>query len=386
MPSIACNDNVGIDEQLATARVTIDLKALATNWKTLSAHAPRAKTGAAVKADAYGLGLEPVVSSLANAGCSIFFAAIPNEGVRCRRVAPDAEIFVFAGLTGENASIYLENGLTPVLNCMSDIKIWAELAKNTGPRHQCAIHIDTGMNRLGLTLEEAREFTITTDWRSSVNPVLIMSHLACADDPDHPMTEIQKVQFDAALKLFPGIRASLANSAGILLGRGLDYDVTRPGIALYGGEAISGRIGPMKNVITLEGRILQIRNAMKGQTVGYGATATLERDRVLAIVGCGYGDGVLRAASGSGVPMRERTPSTKGYIAGREISCVGRISMDLTTFDVTDVPPEDLENSQWVQFIGPKVGLDEFARSAGTIGYEVLTGLSHRAARNYQRL
>lgn len=372
------------DERLATARVTIDLGALASNWRALSAITPDADTGAAIKADAYGLGLEPIVKTLAQAGCTIFFTANAEEGIRCRRVAPDCEIFVLAGLTETNAPFYREASLTPVLHCLNDIEIWSGWAQKTGLRRPCAIHVDTGMNRLGLRTEEAKAFAQDEERKFSVTPVLIMSHLACADDPKHPMTKRQQADFDEIRDLFAGVRASLANSAGVLQDRGLGYDVTRPGIALYGGQAIQGRIEPMQNVVTLEGRILQVRTAKKGETVGYGATATLERDSVLAIAGLGYGDGVFRAASGSGVPMRALSPGAKVFLAGHDAPIVGRISMDLTAFDVTDIPQAKLESTEWIEFFGPNIALDDFARSAGTIGYEVLTGLSRRAARFYR--
>ena len=374
----------GVDERLATAKVTIDLDALAANWQMLSRLDPRTETGAAVKANGYGVGLEPVTKTLSDAGCHIFFAANASEGIACRRAAPEAEIFVLAGLSEQNAPVYREADLTPVLHSVHDIEIWAGWANRTGLRRPCAIHVDTGMNRLGLTVEEAIAFAEDKKRKFSITPVLIMSHLACADDPDHPMTIVQKTRFEEVLARFPGIRGSLANSAAILQEKGLGYDVTRPGIALYGGEAIRDRTNPMRPVATLEGRILQLRKARKGETVGYGATAALERDSVLAIAGLGYGDGVCRSASGSGVPLRKILPGAKGFVAGREAAMIGRISMDLTAFDVTDVPKAELEKAQWVEFFGQNIPLDDFARAAGTIGYEALTGLSRRAAWFYR--
>jgi len=370
-----------MDERLATARLTIDLGPLVRNWKRLAGFAPGAAVGAAVKADGYGLGLAQVTTALSNAGCVHFFTANAGEAVELRRNAPDAEIFVLGGLTQRNAPFYREANLTPVLNCTDDIAVWAEHCRATGLRRPCALHVDTGMNRLGLSMEEAIGFAGDEKRRHSISPSLVMSHLACADRPKAQMNALQKALFDQVRENFPGIRASLANSAAILSDPGFAYDIVRPGIALYGGEAVEDTVGPMENVAALEARILQIRVAKKGETVGYGASVTLERKTRIAICGIGYGDGLMRAASGSGVPLRRLLPGAQGHVAGRDVPVLGRISMDLTAFDVTDVQEAELAKCEWIELFGDNIALDDFARAAGTIGYEVLTAMGQRAAR-----
>jgi alanine racemase len=372
-----------IDERLATGRLTIDLDAIAANWRRLSALAPSAATGGAVKAEAYGLGLDQVAGALYRAGCRQFFAAAPAEAIRLRAtIDRDAEIFVLAGLTIDAAPFYQEAALTPVLNTRGEAEIWAQWCRRSGMRAPCALHVDTGINRLGMDMAEAEAFAEENARDHMVTLSLVMSHLACADDAPHPLNGEQLQRFQAVSARFPGVRRSLANSAGVFLGPAFHFDVTRPGYALYGGEAAPG--ARMEPVVTLEGRILQLRHAAKGETVGYGATQRLDRDSLIATAGIGYGDGVLRGASGSGVAMRQLEPGACGFVAGHRVPVIGRISMDLTTFDVTDVPAADIEKSPWIEVIGANCSIDEFARAAGTIGYEVLTRLGARLARYYR--
>ena len=379
-----------VDERLATGRVTIDLAAVRTNWRDMAARAPGAVTGAAVKADAYGLGIQAVTGALASEGCRHFFAATPDEGVRAREVAGDSEIFVLGGLTEDNAPFYREAALTPVLNDPGDAALWAEWCRRSGMRRPAALHVDTGMNRLGMTMAEARTFAERNAASHDVILVLVMSHLACGDDSSHPKNAEQRSAFGEIAGLFDGTRASLANSAGVFLGPDYHFDVTRPGIALYGGEAGAPGDNPMRPAVTFEGRILQLRHAKKGETVGYGASTTLTRDSAIAVAGVGYGDGVLRSASGSGVPMRQLCPGAAGWLAGTNghgwpVPILGRISMDLTAFDVTDVPEEARRAAQWIEIFGSNRPLDAFARAAGTIGYEGLTAMEHRVCVRYSR-
>lgn len=371
------------DERLATGRLTIDLAALRQNWHDLARRSPGAATGASVKAQAYGLGMDAVARTLHEEGCRHFFAGTPAEGLSLRGAAGEAEIFVLCGLTMDAAPFYREAELTPVLNSRHEAEIWSQWCRRSGMRRPCAVHVDTGMNRLGMEMAQAVEFADANARDHLVTVVLVMSHLACADDRDHPKNREQLEAFKAVAARFPETRCSLANSAGVLLGRDYHFDITRPGIALYGGEAGAPGDNPMAPVVTLEGRILQVRAAKAAETVGYGATQALKRDSTIAIAGIGYGDGVLRAASGSGVPMRELRPGASGWLGGHAVPVVGRVSMDLTAFDVTDIPRAVLEQAEWVEFFGRHRPLDEFARAAGTIGYEVLTGLGHRVARRY---
>ncbi|GIL03040.1 MAG: alanine racemase, biosynthetic [Alphaproteobacteria bacterium] len=367
----------------AATRLTVDLDALVGNWRTLQAFAPAAETAAMVKADAYGLGADRVVPALARAGCRTFFAAFPDEALAVREAAPGARVFVLAGLFEETAMGFIEHRLVPVLNRREDLAVWRRTAARSGRRLACALHFDTGMNRLGLAVDEAGDIAAAIAAEPGLEPALVMSHLACADEPGHRLNAAQKARFDAVRARFPGVAASLANSAAILTDPGFAYDLTRPGIALYGGEAVNRSAGPMMPVATFEARILQLRRARKGETVGYGATTTLARDSVLAIAGVGYADGYLRAASGAGVPQRQLGAGASGAIAGRPVPVVGRISMDATAFDVTDLPDRVLASAAWIELIGETIGLDDFARAAGTIGYEVLTRIGPRAERRY---
>ena len=371
-----------VDERLVTGRLTIDLQVLVRNWKWLAAKAPNSAMGVSLKADGYGLGSPQIGKALALAGCRHFFTANPLEGTELRRVTDDAEIFILSGLTEKNAAHYNEASLTPVLNSLDDIEVWANWSRKSGQRQPCALHIDTGMNRLGLTPEEALQFLGNEEIRHSVTENLIISHLACADEADHSKNAEQLEVFDEVAAQFEGSRKSLANSAGIILGEEYQYDICRAGIAVYGGE-FSNMAGPLEPVAKLEGRILQIRNSNPGETVGYGGTHTLQKDTRIAIAGLGYGDGIHRAVSGSGVAMRQLTGGAKGWIGGYEVPVVGRVSMDLTAFDVSHIPESILNENSWIEFFGENAPLADFAKAAGTIDYEVLTSMGSRVHRVY---
>ncbi len=372
-----------VEEALAGGRLTIDLAALQANWRAMREASGDAATAAVVKSDGYGLGIEPVARALQAAGCGTFFVALPDEGRRVREAIGEAEIFVLAGLTGDNARAYRHAGLAPVLNSSNDVAVWARLAREAETPLPCALHIDTGMNRLGLTPAEADDLAADAAALAALAPTLVMSHLACADEPDHPLNGEQLARFKAAARQFPGVRRSLANSAGVFLGADFHFDLTRPGIALYGGECVVGMPAHTQPVATLEGRILQVREAKRAESVGYGATHVLDRDSRIAVVGVGYGDGYPRAASGSGVPMSTAGSGAVGAIGGHRAPVLGRVSMDLTAFDVTDVPEPVLEKAEWVELIGRTIPVDEAARAAGTIGYELLTHLGRRYVRHY---
>jgi alanine racemase len=375
--------STGADPRLAGARLTIDLDALVANWRDLSARSRPAKCAAVVKADAYGLGVEHVVPVLTKAGCETFFVALPEEGVAVRRIAPKADIFILNGVHAQSAATMVEASLIPVLSGIEQIELWARFCRERWLHAPCAIGVDTGMNRLGLTVEEALAFRARNIADHLVSPVLVMSHLACGDAPDHPLNKKQRESFQRVAAAFDDIDSSLANSAGIFLGDGFLFDVTRPGIALYGGRASGTGENPVRPVVSLHARIAQIRQVSKGETVSYGATQTLARDSRIATVSVGYADGYPRAGSGAGVPLREAvTDGQSGFIGGRRVPLVGRITMDLTLFDVTDVDEESLAEG-WIELIGPNIPLDEAAQVAGTIGYELLTSLGKRYERRY---
>jgi alanine racemase len=358
----------------AGGRVTVDVGALVDNWRAVAAEARGAETAAVLKADAYGCGLQSVAGALAAAGCNTFFVALLEEGVRLRRTAPGAAIYVLNGLLPGGARDYIANDLRPVLGSMPEIDEWAA-AKRAGAPTGSAIHIDTGINRLGLTIAEAGPIAADRTLVTAITPSLLMSHLACADTPAHPLNRGQLAAFGEVRTLFPGVPASLANSAGSFLGPDYRFDMVRPGIALYGGRFAEDRPA-LKPVVTLEARVVGVRDAAPGETVGYGATQTIAAPSRLAILSAGYADGYHRAAS-----SRDGHPGARVFLNGRMAPIVGRVSMDLMTVDVTGIP--DAKRGDWAELFGPSVPVDEVAAHAGTIGYELLTALGPRYERRY---
>lgn len=373
------------DPHLAGHRLTIDLGALKANYRDLAKRSGSAKCAAVVKADAYGLGVEHVVPALIDSGCGTFFVALPQEGLAVRAVAPAARIFVLGGIFPEALDAILEARLIPVLSSPCHTDLWTRHVRaRAGRDPSYALHVDTGMNRLGLTLDEALALAGGGANERAVKPVHIMSHLACADEPEHPLNRRQLESFQRVAAAFPGIESSLANSAGIFLGPDYHFDLTRPGIALYGGNPINGGANPMRPVATAEARIAQIRKAKAGETVSYGATQTLARDTVIAVAQAGYADGYHRAASASGVVLRRAAPhGGDGFIAGRKVPILGRVTMDLTMFDITDLPEGAVKEGDWIELFGRNIPIDEAAAAAGTISYELLTSLGRRARRQY---
>ena len=365
------------DPALAGGILCIDLQALAENWRAIARANPGVEAAAVVKADAYGLGMAPVAKALAKAGCRTFFVALPQEGAALKGMLPAARVFVLSGLPRGEAGFFQRHGLVPVLNSTGEVEEWADFCRQSEVRLPAAVHVDTGMNRLGLRPEEALRLTERGDLLCRFRPELLMSHLACADEPGHEMNALQKRAFDEVRALFPGVPASLANSAASLAWPEWRYDLLRPGIALYGGNPFADRPNPMRTVVTLYGTILQVREVRRGETVGYGATWRAPRDSRIAILGLGYADGLFRAISGSaGGPAHV-------YVAGQFAPYAGRISMDLAAVDVSHIPPEGLARGQRAEVMGPHVSVDELARWAGTIPYEILTSLGARFTRLY---
>jgi alanine racemase len=356
----------------AGASLTVDLGAIAANWRALSARAGGAECAAAVKADAYGTGIETTVPALAKAGCRTFFVAQLPEARRVRSVAPEVTIYVLNGLQPGTAEAFARHALRPVLGSPEEIREWCAFESATAWTGGAAIHIDTGMTRLGLQMKEVGQLDARPRTLS-----LLMSHFACADEPGHPLNARQIEAFAAARGHFPGVPASLCNSSGLFLGGDLGFDLVRPGIALYGGNPMPGRENPMRPAVGLEARVLRVRQAAAGETVGYGATYRFDRASRVAVVGVGYADGLLRTGSSPG-PFE----GAEMAIGGRRCRVVGRISMDLTALDVTDVPGEVARGDR-VEVIGPTVPLDEVARRSGTIAYEVLTSLGERYHRRF---
>jgi alanine racemase len=367
---------VSIGAVLSGGRLTIDLGALAANYHFLAAQIAPAEAGVTIKADAYGLGMAECAPVFWRAGARSFFVALAGEAVALRSILPDADIYVLHGATAANAAILRDRNIMPVLGSPEMIALWGELGSGT----PCALHVDTGMNRLGLTIDEAK--LLAVEGLRSLNAVLLMTHFACADDPDHLKNTLQIDSFNAAKALFPQLKTSLQNSAGAFLGSRASSDVARLGIALYGGEAVNDVNNPMRPVVTAEAHVMMVRHAKAGETVSYGATETLKRDTRIAVCSVGYADGYHRAISGTGVALRQTgRPAGQGFIAGHTVPILGRVTMDQTMFDVTDVP--DVKAGDFIELFGANILLDDAARAAGTIGYELLTSLGQRYYREY---
>jgi alanine racemase len=333
-----------------------------------------AEVAGVVKADAYGLGMPAIARVLLEARCDTFFVARLSEGVALRPLAPHARIFVLDGATSATASQLIALRLTPVLNSLAQIDAWSAAARERRTTLETAIHLDTGMNRLGLPASELSVLVADAAKRlKAIDVKLVMSHLACADDPSSPINTVQLERFRAALATLPPAPASLSSSGGIMLGGAFAFDMVRPGIALYGGNPQPKQSNTFKAVAVLSGSILQLRRVDKGECVGYAATYRTERPSTLATVALGYADGLMRAMANRGV----------GAIAGVRVPVVGRVSMDLVTLDVTDVPVAALAPGAEVEFIGDTVSLEDFAAAAQTASYEVLTSLGMRIPRRY---
>jgi alanine racemase len=368
-------DTTGPAESEAGGILTIDLAAIVANWRALAKRATPAQCAAVIKADGYGCGIEQVAGALAKAGCDTFFVANLAEARRARAAAADAAIYVLNGLLPGTAPAYAAANLRPVLGSSVEFEEWKAFREASGWRGGATLHVDTGMNRLGFARDEAA--ALATRLGRDHGIALLMSHFACSEE-DHPLNAIQIERFRTVRALFPGIAGSLANSSGIFLGPDARHDLVRPGVALYGANPTPGKPNPMQPVVTLEGRIVQLRDVAQGATVGYSATWTATRPTRLAVVSVGYADGFLRAASAS-----DNKAGAEAVVAGRRCPLAGRVSMDLIAVDVTDVPIAP-RRGELVTLLGKAISVDDLAARAGTIGYEVLTSLGRRYRRIYR--
>ena len=358
--------------------LTVDLDAIADNWQTLTRRLFAVECGAVVKANAYGLGLEPVTARLVKAGCKTLFVADVAEARRARSRAREAAIYVLNGFSPEAANAFAELNVQPVINSTVELAEWDAFVATQGWRGGAAIHIDTGMNRLGMSAEEAAALALRLQ-QENHGITLLMSHLACAEVQDHPLNASQVRLFRELRMLYHGVPASLANSAGIFIGDTAHFDVARPGAALYGINPTPGRTNPMRNVLTLSGLVLQVRKVPQGESVGYGAAWNAKRASRIAVAALGYADGSLRAGSGP-----DRKAGGSAIVAKRRCPIVGYISMDLTCIDVTDLPNNAVRRGDSATFIGEDLLIDEVAASAGTIAYEVLVRLGSRCHLAYR--
>ena len=356
------------------ACLTVRLGALHENYRMCRQLSGAAVVAGVVKADAYGTGMPAAAGALRNAGCDTFFVARLSEGLGLRPLVPDARIFVLDGAQRDTVPALISSRLTPVLNSLAQIDTWSAAARVRNATLDAAIHLDTGINRLGLPAYETAELIANApSLLKGIDVAVIMSHLAFAEDPAASMNAIQLERFRAALADLPPAPASLSSSAGILLGRDFVFDMVRPGVALFGGNPQPKKANLFKPVAILSGRILQLRRVDKGEGVGYGATFRAGRPSTLATVALGYADGLMRAIGNRGVAA----------IAGVRVPVVGRVSMDLVTLDVTDVPETARTVGAEVEFLGDTISLEEFAAAANTASYEILTSLGTRAPRRY---
>ena len=350
----------------------IDLGAIEANWRILTRTLRGAECAAVVKANAYGLGLEQVGSKLAGAGCKTFFVADLTEARRLRARVREAAIYVLNGFTTETGPAFIEIAARPVINSATELAEWDAFVAQRKWRGGAALHVDTGMNRLGVPADEAAALAPRVQ-KENHGMTLLMSHLACAETPSNPLNSTQIRLFQQVRLQFRGVTASLANSSGIFLNDAAHFDLARPGAALYGVNPTPGRPNPMQSVVELSGRILQIRNVDRGKTVGYGASWTATRASRIAVAALGYADGLPRAMSGS-----EKGRSGIAHVAGKKCPIVGRISMDLICIDITDLLDGVVHRGDIATVIGEGITVDDVATRAGTIGYEVLTHLGPR--------
>jgi alanine racemase len=357
--------------------LTVDLAAIVANWRELARRAAPAQCAAVIKADAYGCGLIPVARALHAAGCGTLFVAHMAEAREARAAAPDAAVYVLNGLLPDTASAYAELDLRPVICSLEELAEWEAFVAASGWGGGAALHVDTGMNRLGLRPQEAVALAERPAGLGGIG--LLMSHFACSEDPAHPLNARQMALFRELRALYPATQGSLPNSSGIFLGPDARHDVVRAGVALYGANPTPGHLNPMRNVVRLEGRIVQVRSVTEGDTVGYGATWTARRPSRLAVVAIGYADGFPRAAS-----AYDTRAGAEARVGGRRCPLAGRVSMDLIAIDVTDLGDAAPKRGDLVALLDDEIGVDEVAAHAGTIAYEILTSLGRRYRRVYR--
>lgn len=364
----------------AGATLNVDLRAIVANWRYLKTRVPTAETAAVVKADAYGLGAAAVGAALREAGCESFFVAHLDEGIALRHAVGNARIFVLHGPNPGTEADFAAAHLIPVLSGMSQVEGWLKFVASHGHSHPSALQVDTGMTRLGLSRAEFDRIRANPEWLRALDLQLLMSHFACADAPRHPLNHRQLETFAAFARDLPGVPASLAASSGIFIGPQAQFDLVRPGIALYGGNPRPGHENPMAHVVTLSAKVIQIQSVDRPQTVGYGASYEVPGPSRLATVALGYADGFLR-----GITANPAAQPVFGTVHDTwKARLVGRISMDLTTFDIGEVPEGRIQPGDTIDVIGKYASIDALADAGNTISYELLTRLGPRLPRIYK--
>jgi len=362
----------------ATGVLTVDLDAIVANWRKLEKTAVPAECAGVIKADAYGCGIDPVARALADAGCKTFFVATLDEARAARAAVPSAAIYVLSGFLQNCGDAFAKIDAKPVIGDIQELAEWDVFCRRSGWAGGAAIHIDTGMNRLGLTVADAQGIIPRIN-SGDHGITLVMSHLACAENLHHPLNAKQLASFREIASVFSGVPASLSNSSGVFLSPQFQFDMVRPGAALYGVNPTPEADNPMQPVVELKARIVQIRNIERGESVGYGGTWTARRPTRLAVVSAGYADGYFRAGGSN-----DGTRGAEVMVAGKRCPVAGRISMDLMAVDITDLPHNAARRGHMVTLIGEGITVDELAHHFGTIGYEVLTSLGPRYARIYK--
>ena len=363
-----------IAEHHAGALLRIDLSAICDNWRLLRSRVGAADCAAVVKADAYGLGASQVAPALFAAGCRQFFVAHLAEAIDLRpRLPAQATVYVLHGVPPGAERDAAGHGLVPVLNSRQQIDAWRALAAGVGKRLSAIVQVDTGMARLGLSKAKLQQVAHDPSSLEGIDLAFVMSHLAAADEPVNPANAAQLQRFNAARRLLPPAPATLANSSGIFLGSNYHFDLSRPGVALYGANPTPHAPNPMRPVVRLQAKVIQVRSVEAGTGVGYGFTWVSRVPSRIATVSAGYADGYLRSLSNNG----------SAWLDGVELPVAGRVSMDTITLDVSALPEQALQAGALVDLLSPEHGVDDAATRAGTIGYEILTSLGQRYARTY---
>lgn len=357
---------------VAGAILTIDLGAIRENYRILKQRLGGVACAAVVKANGYGLGAAEVSQALIREGCDTFFVAHESEGLDLRAaIGPKPVIYVLNGLAPGSERHALQADLRPVLNSTAQLAGWRDLANETGDRLKAALQVDSGMSRMGLTPGEVEAIAASNAALDGVDMTLVMSHLACADEPANPANELQRRNFEALRRQLPDAPASFANSSGIFLGQDYHFDLGRPGVALYGVNPTPDHANPMRPVMTLQAKVVQTRTVGAGIGVGYGYSLVTAGETRLATIALGYADGWHRRATAS------------GWFEGVRLPFAGRVSMDSIILDISSLPEGRLQPGDLIEMIGPNQSIDEVAAYAGTIGYEILTGLGSRFHRRY---
>lgn len=366
------------ETRLAGATLSIDLKVLQDNWRLMAQQCSAAQCAATVKSNAYGLGIVPVARALSSAGCKTFFVALPSEAILLRSVLPGAAIYILGGLFAEAGRDCADHDIRPVLVSVEQIQAWRKVCQRAGRPLKAGLHVDTGINRLGLSARDVAWLGDHPDNFDGIDVSLVISHLACGGTPGSPMNQQQLDTFNTLRAALPPAPASIANSPGSFLGAEFCLDIIRPGVALFGGNPFDARPNPMSAVAHIYAPILQIRNLMPGETVGYACAWRAERPTRTAILGIGYGDGYPRSLGSPG-----RDSPAQVMIGGGFAPVIGHVSMDMIVVDVTDIGDEFCRPGVRAEVMGDNVTVDEIAAWAGTVPYEILTRLGSRFARLY---